>query len=94
MTEPVEDLSEAIVLYLQHYPSRNDLEFQARVAAQALRDDVRAMLDETMRIRVEWGQKSLSEIGDEVRDVMRERHPELSDAALHRLGNYFTYLVK
>lgn len=94
MTEPVEDLSEAIVLYLQHYPGRNDLEFQARVAAQAIHDDVRAMLDETMRIRVEWGQKSLSEIGDEVRDVMRERHPELSDAALLRLGDYFTYLVK
>ena len=47
-----------------------------------------------MRIRVEWGSASLAEIGDEVRAVMRERHPELSDAALHRLGNYFTYLVK
>ena len=33
-------------------------------------------------------------VGDEVRDVMRERHPDLSDAALHRLGNYFTYLVR
>ena len=94
MTDPVEDLSGAIVLWLEHYPGRNDAEFQARVTSEALRDEVRAMLDETIRIRVEWGQKSLAEIGDEVRDVMRERHPGLSDAAIHRLGNYFTYLVK
>lgn len=47
-----------------------------------------------MRIRVEWGSTSLAEIGDDVRAVMRMRHPELSDAALHRLGNDFTYLVK
>ncbi len=94
MTDPVDDLSGAIVLWLEHYPGRNDAEFQARVTSPALRDEVRAMLDETMRIRIEWGQKSLAEIGDEVRDVMRRRHPELSVAAVHRLGNYFTYLVK
>ena len=47
-----------------------------------------------MRIRIEWGHKSLSEIGDEVVAVMRQRHPELSSAALEKLGNYFTYLVK
>lgn len=94
MTDPVDDLSEAVVLYLQHYPGRNDAEFQARVTSPALREDVRAMLDETIRIQVEWGEKSLGEIGDEVRDVMRQRHPDLSDAALHRVGNYFTYLVR
>lgn len=94
MTNQVDDLSEAIALFLKHYPGRNDEEFQARVTAQDRRDAVRAVLDETMRVQVEWGRKSLAEIGDEVRDVMRERHPELSDEALHQLGNYFTYLVK
>lgn len=94
MTDPADDLGEAAVLNLQHYLGRNDAEFQARVASPALREDVRAMLDETMRIQVEWGEKSLAEIGGEVRDTMRERHPDLSDAALHRLGNDFTYLVR
>lgn len=94
MTSQVDDLGEAIVLFLKHYPGRNDEEFQARVPAQDLRDAVRAVLDETMRIQVDWGRKSLAEIGDEVRELMRERYPELSDAALHQLGNYFTYLVR
>ncbi|WP_229051479.1 hypothetical protein [Aeromicrobium sp. Leaf350] len=94
MTEPADDLSEAVVLHLKRYPSSNDEEFLARFSSAATREAVRAILDETMHVRVEWGQKSLAEIGDEVRDAMRDRHPELSHTALHQLGNYYTYLVK
>ena len=32
--------------------------------------------------------------GDQAKKVMHERHPELSAAALEKLSNYFTYLVK
>ena len=31
---------------------------------------------------------------EKVEKVMRERHPELSAAALEKLSNYFTFLVK
>lgn len=75
-------------------PGRNDDEFRATITSEADRDAVRAVLDETLRIRVDRGQESLGEIGDEVRDVVRGRYPELSDAAVEKLGNYFTYLVK
>lgn len=88
------DLSEAIVLFLRRFPGKNEEEFRSRVDTAALRDAVRSILDETMRIHIDWGDKTLAEIGGEVRTVVRERHPELSDAAIHKLGNYFTYLVK
>lgn len=88
------DLSEAIVVYLAHYPGKNEEEFLARFGTGPAHYAVREILDETMRIRIDWGEKPLVEIGDEVERVMHERHPELSAAALHKLRNYFTYLVK
>lgn len=87
-------LSDGIVLLLQGYPRKNDEEFLARVDDEDVRDAVRSIVNETQRIRIEWGQKTLTEIGQEVRAVMRERYPELSEAALNRLGSYYTYLVK
>ena len=94
MTDQHLDISEAIVVFLKNYPGKNEEEFEARFGDGAAREAVRAILDETSRIRIEWGDKSLVEIGDEVENVMRERHPELSAAALEKLSNYFTYLVK
>lgn len=94
MTDQHLDISEAIVVFLKNYPGKNEEEFEARFGDGAAREAVRAILDETSRIRIEWGDKSLVEIGDEVEKVMRERHPELSPAALEKLSNYFTYLVK
>ena len=92
--EAAQDLSAAVVLFLQRYPGSNAEEFTSEVRSGATREAVRSIVDETMRIRIEWGHKSLSEIGDEVVAVMRQRHPELSSAALEKLGNYFTYLVR
>lgn len=94
MTDQTVDLSEAIVLFLNHYPGKNEAEFLARVESKATRDVVNAILEETQRIKIEWGEKTLIDIGREVREVMHERHPELSEAALKKLGNFFTYLVK
>lgn len=89
------DLSEAIVLFLKRYPGKNDDEFRSRVTDPALQEAVRSILDETMTIQVDWDvHTTLPEIGAEVRDVVRSRHPDLSDAAVNKLGNYFTYLVK
>lgn len=88
------DINEAIVLYLKHYPSSNKEEFRSVFKDESHEAAVRAILDETMQTNIEWGHKTLIELGDEVQSIMHERHPELSTEALRRLGNYFTYLVK
>jgi len=88
------DLSEAIDVYLTGYPRSNEDEFRACFPDAAVRDSVQEILDETMRVEPDWEGTSLSEISQEVRKVMSERHPELPEAALRRLGNYFSYLVK
>ncbi|MCR2762627.1 hypothetical protein NQ152_03800 [Microbacterium sp. zg.B48] len=94
MTDQHLDISEAVVVFLKNYPGQNDEEFEARFGTDAAREAVRAVLDETSRIRIDWADKSLVDIGEEVEQVMHERHPELSAAALEKLSNYFTYLVR
>ena len=94
MTDRNVDISEAIVVFLKNYPGKNEEEFDALYGEGGAREQVRAILDETSRIRIEWGTKSLIEIGDEVEGIMHERHPELTPAALEKLSNYFTYLVR
>jgi hypothetical protein len=92
VTEP--DLSEAVVCYLRRYPGRNDEEFHALVPTQAGRDAVQAVLEEAHRVDVDWHHASLVEIGERVRDGMRQRRPELSEAALRALGNHVTYSAR
>lgn len=93
-SEHTVSLSDGIVLLLKGFPRKNDEEFLAGVDDSAVRDAVRSIVSETQQVRIDWGQKTLTEIGQEVRAVMRARHPELSEAALDRLGSYYTYLVK
>lgn len=88
------DISEAIVVYLWNSPGRNDVEFQTRFGDAEALTAVRAVLDETMRAPIDMAGKTLVEIGADVRALMHERHPELSEPALKKLGNFFTYLVK
>lgn len=88
------DISEAIVVYLGNYPGRNDAEFQARFGDGEGLSAVRAVLDETMGAPIDMAGKSLIEIGADLCSLMHKRHPELSEAALEKLGNFFTYLVK
>ena len=94
MTEHDVDISAAITLYLAHYPNSNREEFVATFPHQSVEIAVRAILREAIGLQIEWGDKTLIEIGEEVRHVMRTRHPELTEAALRKLGNYFTYLMK
>lgn len=94
MTEDDVDISAAITLYLAHFPDTNEQEFTARFPDESVEGEVRAILSETNRIEIEWGDKTLIEIGEEVRHVIRTRHPELTEAALRKLGNYFTYLMR
>lgn len=94
MTNQPVDLSDAVVLFLKDFPSKNEEEFLATFDAEDTRAAVQTILEETSKIRIEWGDKTLVDIGREVREVMHERHPVLSEAALKKLGNYYTYLVK
>lgn len=90
------NLSEAIAIFLRIHPNKNLEEFRSRfgsdteVAFAAVREIVR----ETEQISIDWTGKSLIDIWHEVKDVMHDRHPELSEDALVKLGNYFTYLVR
>ena len=94
MTDQHLDISEAIVVFLKNYPARNEEEFQARFGTKGALEAVRAILDDTSSIRIDGADTSLVDIGEEVEKVMHERHPELSAAALEKLSNYVTYLVR
>lgn len=94
MADKEADLSAAIVLFLANYPGSNEQQFKARFPEESVEEEVRKILLETNKIHIEWGQKTLNDIGDEVEEIMRSRHPELTEAALRDLSNYFTYLVR
>jgi hypothetical protein len=87
-------VSDAIVLYLKRFPGKNTEEFLAEVHDERTREAALAVIGEAHQVPMVWGTKTLIEIGQEHRAMMRQRHPELSDAAIDNLGNYFTYLVK
>ena len=90
------DLSEAVALYLKKYPGRNASELDSkygRVHAEAVRAQIREILDEAMCVKPNLEVLDLSAAGDFVESVMQERHPELSAQALAAIGNYYTYLM-
>ncbi|MBU8809939.1 hypothetical protein KL953_13715 [Mycolicibacterium goodii] len=91
------DVSQALALYLKHYPGKNDTEFDDFYGAQvapAARALVRSLLDEAMSIRPDWSHMTLNDAGDFVEAEMHTRHPELSPKALECIGNYYTYLMR
>lgn len=91
------DVSQAVVLYLKHYPGSNDAEFNAfygPASDTAAREQVRGLLDEVMGLRADWSRLTLDGAGDFVETQMQSRHPELSRTALESLGNFFTYLMR
>jgi hypothetical protein len=97
MADQAIDLSEAITLYLKHYPGKNDAEFETRYGSElatAAKENVQSILQEAMKVEPDWSRLSLNEAGDFVESVMRDRHPELSKEALTAIGNYYTYLMR
>ncbi len=62
--------------------------------AQVVRDNVRLILGEAIKIEPDWNRLTLNEAGDYVESVMHDRHPELSAEALTSIGNYYTYLMR
>lgn len=90
------DLSEAIALYLKRYPGRNEEEFNSYYGSASgnVRERVRSILNEAMKVEPDWNRLTLNEAGDYVESVMHERHPELTPKALEAIGNYYTYLMR
>jgi len=62
--------------------------------AQVVRDNVRLILGEAIKIEPDWNRLTLNEAGDYVESVMHDRHPELSAETLTSIGNYYTYLMR
>jgi hypothetical protein len=96
MTSDAFDVNEAIVLHLRRYPGSNQAEFESHYGqeAEAAKDQVRAILNEAMRVEPDWNRMTLNEAGDYVESVMHERHPDLSPKALESIGNYYTFLMR
>jgi len=91
------DASQALTLFLKHYPGSNDAEFDEFFGpdhAPAARALVRRLLDEAMSIRPDWSRMTLNDAGDYVEAEMHARHPDLSPKALECIGNYYTYLMR
>ncbi|POX88612.1 hypothetical protein C3477_10255 [Mycobacterium kansasii] len=91
------DISQAIELYLKHYPGKNDEEFDlffGPTVAPITRSKVREILDEAMKVEVDWTDQTLVEGGELVKSVMRNQHPELSLEAIASIGHYYTYLMR
>ncbi|GAA4523616.1 hypothetical protein GCM10023160_13980 [Brachybacterium paraconglomeratum] len=88
------DISEAITTYLEHYPSIDEGALRSRFGPEVSAEPVHKMLDEAMRAVPDISRGTLIEIGSEVRAVMHARHPELSDSARRKLGNFVTYQIR
>jgi hypothetical protein len=96
MANDVFDLNEAIVLHLRRYPGSNQAEFESAFGtkAGAAKEQVRAILNEAMRVEPDWNRMTLNEAGDYVERVMLERHPSLTPQALESIGNYYTFQMR
>ena len=96
MTNDDIDVNEAIVLYLQRYPGSNRDDFESHFGSRAsiAMDQVRAVLNEAMKVEPDWNRMTLNEAGDYVEAVMHERHPSLTPQALEAIGNYYTFQMR
>ena len=105
MTSPVTEgpvdaeLSAGALAYVSRGRSRfpkEDPDAVRAIAAQrspeALLAAVEALLAEMDAIPVDWATLGLQDASHRVRDVMRERHPELSAEAVSALVWYFSYV--
>jgi hypothetical protein len=90
------DVNRAIVLYLRRYPGTNRIEFESHFGSRATiaMEQVRAILDEAMKVEPDWNRMTLNEAGDYVEAVMHERHPSLTPQALEAIGNYYTFQMR
>lgn len=89
-----DDISGAIATLFARYPGSNREVFDARFPDPVVFDRVQAFVGEALGVPDLTEPLTLQEIGAQVRDTMRERHPELTDAALRALSNVVTYQLR
>lgn len=88
------NMSLALELFLKRYPLQNEAEFKRFFPDDQALAAVKEILDEALRLPPTSAAMSLTEISALVRDGMRARRPELSNAALHKLGSYVSYQMR
>jgi len=98
MTVSKSDVNDAIVYGLSNTrtgaPIIDEDAFTIRYGENRGRDllsRVGELLDDAMKIDVDWNSCTLVEGGRYVKGLMKERHPYLSDEALGLIGGYFNY---
>jgi hypothetical protein len=92
-----DELGRAVILYLgfsrASWPQHDDAavvrEFGER--APALMEKVARLRDEMGGMPVDWSSHTLASATDMARGEMKDRHPELSEAALDALAWEFSY---
>ncbi len=97
-----EEVNEAIVWSLTNGTPRgapiiskeNMVEHYGPEQTDALLAEIKPLLQELMKIPVDWEKQTWQEAGDYVRDTMKDRHPYLSDDAAGRLRGYFMFQTK
>ena len=91
------DLSEAIVFGLttRPWPSIDHEKFVERYGetkAAVLLPEIQSILAEAMKVEIDWNANNdLAAAGKIVKKAMASEYPELSDEALGKIANYFTY---
>lgn len=92
------ELNQAIIAFLgggrSAFPTHDGAAVIAAASAtdaRALLDRLRRVTDECMAIHIDWASHTLVEGGEEARQTMACRHPELSPQALDALKWMFTY---
>lgn len=93
-----EQLSQALVVYIGKGMTRApDLDLGRVVSrwggqmAQAMRPRLDLLLVEMHRLPVDWSQHDLVSGSEAATAMMRERHPELTEAALQALGWKYSF---
>jgi hypothetical protein len=90
-------VSDAIVIFLgfgsSPFPVKDRAALSRRfgLATPELERQVTILLDELNQIDVNWSIYTLATAGSMVEDLLRARHPNLSDAAIRALAWKFTF---
>ena len=83
-------MSDAVVAYLA-YGDAASWRRRPETVSDEIRPRVEAIVAEADKITVDWGDRTLGQAGDAMREEMASRHPELPPEALAALRWKWTF---
>ena len=95
-----EELEAALVAYIGRgrspFPTLSSEAVLTRFgsAGSGLLEQVEALVEESLRIPIDWNVTTLGDAGRHVARVLHERHPELGHDARDALAWNFTYAMR